>query len=153
MIVNGKLSITERLKAYRHPNLPRLSWMEDPSVKGKRRWSWIVCDPWTHRVDGAVIHVPAGFRTDLASIPRCLWWIPGYAPMELGSEGPIAHDWLYRHGGVARSPAGRPRWFNRRQVDLIFRTLMVEAGVGRVRRTVAWLAVRGFGWLCWKKAG
>jgi hypothetical protein len=135
----------------RQGGLPQLTWAEDPAP-GRRRWSWVVCEPWQHQVNGFTLHVPAGFRTDLASIPRVLWWLPGFAPMELGVEAPIVHDLLYQNSGVCRHRDEPPHWFSRRDVDRIFKVLMREAGVGGFRRSVAWAAVRGFGWFAWKSA-
>lgn len=131
---------------------PHIAYLPDPTVKGRRKWSWTVCDPWTARLNGHVLHVPAGFRTDLASIPRILWILPGFAPMELGGGAPpIVHDWLYQHGGVCWRPRMAAVQFTRRQVDSVFLHLMQDMQVGW-RRFVAWWAVRLFGWFAWRKA-
>jgi len=37
--------------------------------------------------------VKAGFWSDLATIPKILWWL--YAPIEFRDEG-VLHDWLYK---------------------------------------------------------
>ena len=39
--------------------------------------------------------VPAGFTTNLASVPRVLWWVPGFAPMGRSERSATLHDWLY----------------------------------------------------------
>lgn len=39
--------------------------------------------------------VPAGFVTDLASIPRAVWWIPGFSPFGRIEKSSVAHDYLY----------------------------------------------------------
>src|SRR5262245_11715481 len=39
----------------------------------------------------------AGFRFDLASVPRLAW--PLIGPFELSLVAPLAHDFIYRHGG------------------------------------------------------
>ena len=48
--------------------------------------------------DGLPIAVPKGFETDLASIPRLLWAVPGFAPMGPLLCGSIVHDFGYQYG-------------------------------------------------------
>lgn len=104
--------------------------------------SWVTVAPWKLQVNGTRIEIPAGFHTDLASVPRLLW--PLIGPHELGGVGPVlAHDWFYQskgHGGV----------FTRMDADRIFYGLMRGAGVGRVKALVAWVGVRLGGGLIWR---
>lgn len=85
-----------------------------------------------------IIH--AGFRFDLASVPRALWW--AVAPFELSLVAPLVHDFLYRGNmfGV----------YTRAQADKIFEQFMKEEGVGWVRRKAAYAAVRLVGGKHWK---
>src|SRR5699024_5005493 len=94
---------------------------------------------WTRR---AVTHlVPAGFVTDLASVPVLLWGV-------IASDGrpalPAAlHDTLYRDAGAAASaPRGRRL---RRAADVLFRSTLRETGAGPLRQWLMWAAVRTFG--------
>lgn len=48
--------------------------------------------------DGAVIVVPIKFITDLASIPRLFWAIPGFSPLGPLAYGAIVHDFGYQYG-------------------------------------------------------
>ena len=116
----------------------------------RRRGAWYLADPWTANVNGYQITIPEGFRFDLASIPRPLWLV--VAPYELGVSAPLVHDYLYAYRG--RPPAGDldpspSQPFSRRKVDRWFRLLMAVEQVPRARRTVAWAAVRLFGWVPW----
>lgn len=104
-------------------------------VRNGRRWE--LMGDWIATIDGHTIVVFAGFRFDLASIPRVLWWL--VAPFELSIAAPLVHDHGYRHA-----------WASRREIDRLFRVVMRLEGVGWVRRWAAWLAVRGFGWLAWR---
>lgn len=112
--------------------------------------TWHTTDHWDPRVNGVTLHIPAGTTTDLASVPRFLW--PLIAPMELGGIGcPLIHDWIYRHRGL---PGERRAWtpavrVSRRAADRIFREAMRAAGVGWVKRWVAWAGVRLGGWVPW----
>lgn len=107
---------------------------------------FLLTSPWPYIIDEGRFTVPAGFICDLASIPRPLTIIPGFAKYELGTHGPIAHDWAYQHGG----------WVNginltRKRTDDLFYTLMRGDGVGRVRARIAWGMVRLFGWVAWRR--
>jgi len=80
------------------------------------------CAVVVHPGDGALeILVPAGFRYDLASVPRFLWRL--IAPFELGLAAATVHDWLYRNGGVVRSRTWR---LTRAESDWVFR-ILIEA--------------------------
>ena len=93
--------------------------------------------------------VPKGFRFDLASVPRCLWW--AIAPFELSLSGALLHDWMYRNGGLVNSSHMPHRsHYTRQQADSLFLILMEKEGVPYWRRTLAYLAVRCFGWRAWQ---
>lgn len=82
------------------------------------------------------ISVPAGFRTDFASLPRLLWSV-------LEREGPWAraalfHDWMYRTQTVSRSDA-----------DAIFSIILAADGVSAVFRAAFFVALRLFGRRAW----
>ena len=100
------------------------------------------------------IEVPKGFVTDLASIPRWGWII-------LPPDGPwvkaaIIHDYLYATGGTGvwkghdRS-IDRPADYSRKEADEILREAMENRGVGPIRRTIIYLAVRIGGSRGWSR--
>lgn len=91
--------------------------------------------------------IPKGFKSDLASIPRLLRILPGMDCYECGINGPVVHDWGYQHGGSLSSSIT----VSRKRTDDLLRTLCRTDGVGRVRAFVVWAAVRGFGWLAWRR--
>lgn len=88
---------------------------------------------------GVVWLVPAGFVTDMASIPRAMWSVIGH-PADKYAPAAVLHDWLYTSHLVSRA-----------QADELFREAMAVLGVGRVRRSVMWAAVRVFGGRRWGK--
>ncbi len=113
-----------------------------PSLK-----SWVLGETYTVGIDGAVLTIREGYCFDLASVPRILWpWISSF---ELGTEAPLLHDLGYQGGGHFDSFP--PLDWSRRRVDSLFRQIMRDEGVRAWKRTVAWLAVRGFGWLAWRR--
>lgn len=87
-------------------------------------------------IDG--FDVPEGFVTDFASVPRLLWGL--FPPYGRHTRAAVVHDWLYATGEVSRADA-----------DGIFRRIMRECGVGRVRRWIMYAALRLFGWAAWRR--
>ena len=91
--------------------------------------NWIVMQEYRYRSHGIDITIPRGFVTDLASIPRGLWWL--IAPFELSTTAPIVHDWCYRHGLKTRA-----------EIDELFLAIMKDEGVSYWRRYAAYWGVR-----------
>lgn len=100
-----------------------------------------------------VITVPAGFVTDLASIPRLVWSF--YPPDGPWVKGAIVHDFLYytqgsglwnTHVGVARE---KP--YTRAESDAVFWEAMEDRDIRFWARFVIWSAVRLGGWLGWTR--
>lgn len=90
---------------------------------------WRLTEPLIYQ--GAVedFTVPAGFRTDFASVPRAVvWLIPRYGDY---TRAAILHDYLLSSQSV--SPA---------DADGIFRRCLREFGVSTPRRWMMWTAVR-----------
>lgn len=85
------------------------------------------------------IHVPEGFITDFASIPRIFWTIIGPPTGEYGKAA-IIHDYLYSIQTNKRSYA-----------DRIFLEAMKVLKVNWLKRRLMWFAVRSFGWRPWNK--
>lgn len=83
-----------------------------------------------------VIRVPAGFVTDLASIPRLLW--PLLPPQGRYAKAAILHDWLYTQGRAGDEAA-------RARADAIFLEAMRVLECPRWQRGVIYAAVRLFG--------
>ncbi len=94
---------------------------------------WTLVEPLTYRGARDRFVVPAGFRTDLATVPRpVLWLVPESGPYTLAA---VLHDWLCTVGirtGLVTS----------RQADGVFRRVMREAGVPVLLRWLMWTGVR-----------
>ena len=85
--------------------------------------------------------IPKGFKTDLASVPRFLWWF--IAPTDWFILVPaIMHDWLYRE-----------QIFTRKESDGLFLEKMRDFHGGFIKRYLAWLAVRVFAQKPWNSYG
>ena len=86
--------------------------------------------------------VPAGFRSDGASVPRFFWRLvvpPGDA---LALRAAILHDFIYRT---------RPEGWSRAEADRLFLAVMILDGVPVSRAYLAWAGVRIGGFAAWKE--
>jgi hypothetical protein len=105
--------------------------------RGKGQWELQVA--YVAKIPEKLV-IPAGFRFDLASIPRVFWWL--IAPFELGIVAPLVHDYLYRTGGLGR--------LARHAADDVFRALMIAERVPLWRIELAYQAVRLFSGGSWR---
>lgn len=83
---------------------------------------------------GTII-APRGFLSDGASIPKPAWSIIG-SPMDEYLEEAVIHDLLYSSWNHE---------YTRSEADLIFRELMWNNDISRVKLSTMWLMVRLFG--------
>lgn len=91
---------------------------------------------WVDPRDGAGYDIPAGQRTDLASVPPFLWGlVASYGRQTLPA---ILHDTLSHRADDA--PAAS-RYAVRRDADLRFRRALVESGVTVLRARTMWTVV------------
>ena len=94
---------------------------------------WVLVDPLVYLGDRDRFVVPAGFRTDFASVPRPVTWlVPRFGAY---TPAAILHDWLVTEG--LRTKVVSPR-----EADGIFRRVMRESGVPVLRRWLMWAGVR-----------
>lgn len=84
------------------------------------------------------IIVPAGFITDMGSVPRIFWNI--LSPWGKASKAFILHDYLY-------STEKRSRLVS----DAILLEAMEVLGVNWFQRKLIYNGVRMGGWIAWKK--
>lgn len=84
------------------------------------------------------IVVPPGFITDLASIPRALWW--WQAPHEGTLAPAILHDYLYWDQSCSREEA-----------DAVIYMAMLDTGMSRASALAVYQGVNDFGGLAWSK--
>ena len=103
---------------------------------------WTLACDWTVVFRGEYYHLPAGFETDGASIPRLLWWICG-TPLEVPRlYAALVHAFIY--GGNAPEAT-------RAAADDLYRDLQLALGVPRWKCYVEWAALRLFGKSHWYK--
>jgi hypothetical protein len=90
---------------------------------------WRVVEPLVYHGATEEFVIPAGFRTDFASVPRALvWLVPRYG---VYTRAAILHDYLRSSNVVSTADA-----------DGIFRRCLREFRVSVPRRYMMWAAVR-----------
>ncbi len=104
--------------------MPLLSPLNVRSVKD----GWILLEPLHWDIDGLRFAVPAGFKTDLASIPSCLRWIISNDNPNIRAPA-VLHDYLLALGD------------DRNEADQIFYLALRECGVNSFVAFVMFLAV------------
>lgn len=98
------------------------------------RWSGVVGgDASTTHHELNVIHIPAGFETDFASVPKLFWNV--LPPNGVYGKAAVVHDYLYRTWHVATKD----------EADHVFLEAMTALGVNWVVRYTMYYAVHYFG--------
>jgi hypothetical protein len=94
---------------------------------------WTLVEPLVYLGRRDRFVVPAGFGTDLATVPRpVLWLVPAAGRYTLAA---VLHDWLCTVGIATGAVTSR-------QADGLFRRAMREAGVPVLLRWLMWTGVR-----------
>lgn len=98
---------------------------------------WVVLNPMFYlSLDGRSYGIPAGFITDLASIPAI--FRPAINTNGLSRKPAVLHDARYC------AKAG-----TRKEADDLFLEALERCGVGFSQRWAMYLAVRAGGWVYW----
>lgn len=117
-----------------------------------KRATWRLRDPIRVTQQNTVVTVPAGWVTDLTSIP---WWLPFRRREGTHTLASIVHDYLYAKGEVVSLDTighhHQTLSIYRVFADQFYRDVMVELGVGRYRRNLIYRGVRLGGWVPWNK--
>lgn len=112
--------------------MPAFQWSSDGRTAE-------LLEPYRRWTRHGVVTVPAGFKTDFASVPRLFWsWIPRTGRY---NHAALVHDFLYRT---------QPQGWTRRMADEVFLDLMREDGVSALRARLMHRAVRVGAWWAWK---
>ena len=101
----------------------------------------VVVEDYTRYIKDFPILIPAGFRTDGASIPLMLR--PFFERYGKNTEAAVIHDFLYSKFNDTG--------INRELADKIFLFILKETGVSYSVRKVMYKAVRMFGEVFWEK--
>jgi len=119
---------------------------EAPDGEGK----WTLLSPLLYVGNTDSFTVPAGFRTDFASVPAIFRSL--VSKIGAHTKAAVLHDWLYHERPFVQAAFGVVLPISRKDADGIFLRAMRESGVGWWRRTMAYQAVRNGGLAAWNKA-
>lgn len=99
---------------------------------------WMLVRPLRYSTRaGDEIVIPAGFRTDLASIPRAFHWLIPVNGRHRAAA--ILHDYLFVVQTLTRA-----------ETDALFLEAMTDSGVSWAQRSAMYAAVRAGGWPAWR---
>lgn len=94
------------------------------------------------------VEVPKDYLSDGASVPRIVWSISGLTPDGLIRAAALIHDYLYEHKGEIFVNAEKVT-YSKKEIDILFKEIMIKSGVPWIRAQAAYFAVRSFGWTYW----
>lgn len=108
---------------------------------------WMLLRAMTYEGQRDKFRIPAGYKTDFASVPRFMQWLaPATGKYTLAA---VLHDHMcdaLNHRGYFHAPlrpAGElPKYVTSRDVDGLFRRVMREQGVPTAQRWFMWCGVR-----------
>jgi hypothetical protein len=110
-------------------------------VKKLRKREWEVVESFSYDVgelgSGETITIPAGFVSDLASIPRPFWTV--FPPDSDYTQAAVLHDWLCKKRGKVE------KVYDYKKVSLIFLESMKVLGVSLLTRQAMYYGVLWFG--------
>ena len=113
--------------------------------QGRQLFSLIAAVAYESDCLGGVVLVPAGYVTDLASVPKLpLAWL---AAGGTGTEAAVIHDYLYTVHAFNDEPISRAT------ADAVFREAIAASGDTKAPGWLMWLAVRVGGSGAWKAQG
>lgn len=118
----------------------QLERVEDTSADGRGTWKLLSDLVYESDLAKITITVPAGFITDLASVPR----IPLAFMLTAGTghAAAVLHDCLYVY-----------HWLTRKESDDVFHEALLVLGVPKWRAALMWAGVRVGGSGPWKDEG
>lgn len=100
-------------------------------------------------IDGAnrSFTIPKGLTYDGASVPRFAMALIGFERDGIHRAGALVHDFMYRRNGVIWDKRLTPFHYTRKDADRVFLKCIEHHGIKSWHGRLAYLAVRGFGWM------
>lgn len=111
--------------------MPFRSSLEVKAVFGTKQWQ-LTRPLFYVTANNRSVVVPVGYRTDLASVPRPVWWlIP--RDDEFARRPSVIHDFIYTHGTAK---------FTKAEADQVFYDALLEEGMPKPLAWLMFAAVR-----------
>jgi hypothetical protein len=143
--------------------------LTQPDLRPINTKEWKLWEDWIYEWEESGLKcrtiIKAGQITDMASIPKVLWWIGPFQPDGLHRAAADWHDRAYSTRGhfYPEDPAGpyeefdahfnvwlpKQRVFTREECDRMFLKIMLEAGESASTANTMFWAVRLFGRFAW----
>lgn len=118
--------------------VPYIEFLTELDMRVIKDEEYELLSPFVIDVEGSVVHIPEGFMTDTASVPR----IPFiYAALgKRGDKAAVLHDYTYEK-----------LLYDRKTCDKYFYEALLVSGVSRWRAKAMWVGVRIGGWTYYNK--
>lgn len=111
-----------------------IEYLDKPCIQPVSRYDYRTCAPLKVKINGELVIIPKGFVTDMASIPKPLWWL--LSPQYSGFVYPaVVHDYMYR------CPSNHTRYF----ADSVFYSSLLQENISNFTARKMYYAVRVFG--------
>jgi len=91
--------------------------------------------------------IPSGSMYDGASVPRFFMWLTGFERDGIHRAAALIHDFMYKKAGRIIDVNGNPFYYSRFNSDRVFLSAMEHHGIKSWHGRLAYLAVRGVGWI------
>lgn len=91
--------------------------------------------------------IAKGFQYDGASVPRIGMFLIGLERFGVHNAAALIHDYMYVNNGKIIDSKSHLFTYTRKDADIVFLKAMEYHGVKSWHARVAYLAVRGFGWI------
>ena len=144
-----------KFKEYPHMKPIRMATKDKGFFGGIWLWiattrKWEITQDWSFTLDSTNYVVPKGFIFDGASVPK--YFRSYLSPMGVLLIGGLVHDYGYKHevlllAGKKKATSKK----NQKWMDQTFRDINIDQNGFKIINWIAYLALRGGGWLAWRK--
>ena len=145
-----------KFKEYPHMKPLRMPTKDKGFFGGIWLWiattrKWEITEDWTYSLgDTQHFVIPKGFVFDGASVPK--YFRSYLSPMGVLLIGGLVHDYGYKHQTLLM--AGKKKALSNKSqkwMDQTFRDINIDQNGFKIINWIAYLALRGGGWLAWRK--
>ena len=144
-----------KFKEYPHMKPIRMATKDKGFFGGIWLWiattrKWEICNDWHYTLDSTKYVIPKGFVFDGASVPK--YFRSYLSPMGVLLIGGLVHDYGYKYETLLM--AGKKKALskkNQKWMDKTFRDINIDQNGFKIINWIAYLALRGGGWLAWRK--
>ena len=144
-----------KFKEYPHMKPLRMATKDKGFFGGIWLWiattrKWEITQDWTFSLGTQHFVIPKGFVFDGASVPK--YFRSYLSPMGVLLIGGLVHDYGYKYETLLM--AGKKKVLskkNQKWMDKTFRDINIDQNGFKIINWIAYLALRGGGWLAWRK--